>query len=69
MLSKEYSKEAKFGLKWQSFTSDNWIENNDKYEIIFPNVGMIVGIYKGTIDNKQKIQNIIEEKESEKNYL
>lgn len=58
LLSKEYSEEAKFGLKWQSFTSDNWIEDNDKYEIIFPNVGMIVGTYKGTIDNKQKIQNI-----------
>jgi len=58
MLSKEYAKEAEFGLKWQSFTSDNWIENNDKYEIIFPNVGMILCVYKGTIDNKQKLQNI-----------
>lgn len=58
ILSKKYANEAMYGMRWQSFTANNWQATSDKYEMFFPDLSIINFVYKGNLLNRELVINI-----------
>ena len=55
--AEQYADSAEFGMKWISFTTSNWVADNDKYKLTLNDVPLVNAIYKGTFSNKKLIKN------------
>ncbi len=56
--AQQYAESAEFGMKWLSFSDDNWVADNDKYKLTLSGVPIVDAIYKGTWSSKELVANV-----------